>query len=179
MSDFWGILKSFIKNLLFSFPSCLVSYFLIKMIAGWYRDELTTTAGLLLLLFVPVGFAAFATSGDGFASKLIRIAGLLLILIPTLLHHLDMLDINATYVRVEAVILPISWIASAMTYIQIGYDIWGDWAKFSLAYVFVLFNIINIMFSGRWVLYMYLIAGCIALLYLGYIRIKEGSAFEY
>ena len=171
------IIKSFIKNLVFSFIACLLTYFAIKWIGSWYREELTTMAVLLLLVFIPIGFAAFTTGGDETLSRLIRWGGFLLIVIPTLIHHINMFEIAETYVRVEATILPIAWIVSTLTYIQIGYDIFGYWVRFSLVYVFVLTMIVNMMFSGLGVLIFYLIAGGIALLYLAYIRIKEGSAF--
>ena len=186
MDDVLEMIKSFLLNLVISFVFCLVCFFLLKWFATWYDGKLSKTATNLLLIVIPLGFSLFATTGNNFVAKIIRIIGLLTIVVPTLLHHLDLINIvksgNDISAPVEFVILPIAWIASVMTYIQIGYEIWDEWAKFSLGYVFVIANVINFIFlplMGIGVAIFYLIAGCVALVYLGIIRIKEGSAFEY
>ena len=182
MDDVIEMVKSFLLNLVVSFAFCLVSFFLLKWFASWYEEELSQTATTLLLIVIPVGFSLFTTRGNNFVAKIIRFLGLVAIIVPTLLFHLEMLNSGDVVSPVELVILPITWIASVMTYIQIGYEIWGEWAKFSFGYVFVLTNIINCLcigLMGKGLAIFYLIAGCIALVYLGIVRLKEGSAFEY
>ena len=187
MDDAGEMIGSFFLNLLIAYAFSLVCFALLKWFASWYDTELSQTGVNLLLIAIPISFSLFTTKGDNVVAKIVRFVGFVGIVLPTLLFHLEMMNqINAIdngkfCSPIEFVILPISWIVAVMTYIQIGYDIWGDWAKFSLAYVFVLVNIINFMgmAGGKGILIFYLIAGCIALAYLGIVRLKEGSAFAY
>jgi hypothetical protein len=187
MDDAVDIIKSFLLNVIIAYAFSLVCYFLLKWFAGWSKDELSQTANNLLLIAIPIGFALFTTTGNNVVSKIIRTVGFFVIIVPTLLWHLELMklvdgaDWDNYCSHIEFVILPISWIVAVMTYIQIGYEIWGDWAKFSLAYVFVLTMIVHFFFisAGKGLLIFYLIAGCIGLAYLGIVRLKEGSAFEY
>ena len=93
MDDAVDIIKSFLLNVIIAYAFTLVCYFLLKWFASWSKDELSQTANNLLLIAIPIGFALFTTKGNNVASKIIRAVGFFVIVIPTLMWHLELMKL--------------------------------------------------------------------------------------
>ena len=177
----------------------LVTFNLIGLIPNFFdKQDYAKKVDLVLYLFVPLGYALFSSPNREYSAptyqKIISFIGFLIMVISTLLLHLDIMADDSQFAKGRPgpglfLILTIVWIHINITFHDIGNEHYGwSWIKILLeGFMYLVISTIGLCFFLNIFFYnadchqlgiIWLIPGCISMIILGISRLKNGSPFN-
>ncbi len=164
----------------------VVSWYVLYFIMNWQvGGDISGLAKASLLFLIPLGSLLLLLGNGEFVWEIVRIIGLALMVIPSLILHVMLMAGSVEALSVYCVILPIVCISAATCYISYGYETLDNVGFAIILVSSAIFSFINWFFmilvnvSVSALLVIYLIIAIIAIAILIFIRIQNGSAFEY
>ncbi len=160
---------------------------ILFLIMNWQVDGgMKGFSKLLMLLILPLGSSLFLANDEydwELGYKIIRCIGLLVLIIPAFIYHIQIIGGSVVPTSGQIAIFPIVCASASITYIAFGYETLGFVGKAGLFIVASVMSFLNwfllvvISAGAIGLAVFYMILGAIALIILAVFRIKMGTAF--